>query len=174
MDSLIHDLLAYCHIAQERVELDRLDPAPIIRHALSHEIAQAAPREVEASVEDGLPTVLGHAALLSNVFTQLISNALKFTAPDVRPQVRIGCETSEKRVRLWIKDNGVGIPVEYHDRVFKPFERLDASGERQGTGIGLAIVRVATERMRGQVGLESEPGKGSTFWVELVRDVAAP
>ena len=169
LDSLIADLLAYCRIAQERVELERLDPGPIIRDVLNREIAQAAPREVEASLVDGIPPVLGHPVLLSKVFAQLVSNALKFTAPNVRPEIRIECETTGPRIRVWVKDNGIGIPAEHHDRVFKPFERLDAPGASSGTGMGLAIVRIAAEHMRGRVGVESEAGKGSRFWVELLK-----
>jgi signal transduction histidine kinase len=81
--------------------------------------------------------------------------------------VRIWCESQEKTVRLWISDNGIGIAPVYHRRVFQPFERLHSPGTYSGTGIGLAIVAKGIERMGGHVGLESEPGKGSRFWIEL-------
>jgi len=68
-------------------------------------------------------------------------------------------------VRLWFADNGVGIPIEAQERIFKMFQRLDKSYD--GTGVGLTVVRKAVEKMGGKVGLESEPGRGSRFWVEL-------
>ena len=70
-------------------------------------------------------------------------------------------------MRVFVKDNGIGIPEEYHDRIFGIFERLHSEQSYSGTGIGLAIVSKAVERMNGTVGFESEPGKGSTFWVDL-------
>ena len=70
-------------------------------------------------------------------------------------------------VRLWIEDNGIGIPPEVHERIFMMFQRLNPPGQYEGTGIGLTIVRTAVERMGGKVGFESEPGGGSRFWFEL-------
>jgi signal transduction histidine kinase len=72
-------------------------------------------------------------------------------------------------VRVWIKDNGIGIAPEDHDRVFRMFERIHPATEFEGTGIGLTIVRKAVERMGAQVGFESEVGKGSNFWIQLRR-----
>ena len=74
-----------------------------------------------------------------------------------------------KFVRLWIEDNGIGIAPEYHERIFRMFERLHGAGVYPGTGIGLAIVKKASERMGGSVGVESELGRGSRFWITLRR-----
>jgi signal transduction histidine kinase len=70
-------------------------------------------------------------------------------------------------VRLWFEDNGIGIAPEYQDRIFRLFERLHGTDSYPGTGMGLALVKKGIERMNGQVGLESEAGKGSKFWIEL-------
>ena len=72
-------------------------------------------------------------------------------------------------MRLWVEDNGTGIPAEAKDRMFMMFQRFHRSAEYEGTGIGLAIVRKAVERMGGKVGVESEPGRGSRFWLLLPR-----
>jgi signal transduction histidine kinase len=72
-------------------------------------------------------------------------------------------------VRLSVEDNGIGIAQCYHDRIFNVFERLHCAEDYKGTGIGLAIVKKGVERMGGRVGLLSEPGKGSCFWMELAR-----
>ena len=97
----------------------------------------------------------------------LTSNALKFVAPGTKPHVKIAAQTEKGIVRLTVTDNGVGVPKEYHERIFRVFERLQGSSRFPGTGVGLAIVARAAERLGGRAGVESEPGRGSTFWVEL-------
>src|SRR5256885_321697 len=108
--------------------------------------------------------------------------------PGMVPHVRIWAETrpssllaSEKAaslgsrqsvVRLWFEDNGIGIPQKYQDRIFSMFQQLDRSYE--GTGIGLALVRKTAERMDGKAGVESEPGKGSRFWLEFKQAPVTP
>ena len=88
-------------------------------------------------------------------------------APGVKPRVRVYSETHDGRVRLCVEDNGIGIEKEAQRRLFEMFQRIHTGTEYEGTGIGLAIVRKSAERMRGEVGLESEVGRGSRFWVEL-------
>jgi len=118
-------------------------------------------------VQEPLPQVLGHHATLFHVLANLLTNALKFVAPDVQPQVRIWAEEHAGRVRLWVEDNGIGIASEHRERIFRVFERLHGIETYPGTGIGLAIVRKGAERMGGRVGVESEVGQGSRSWVEL-------
>ena len=102
------------------------------------------------------------------MLANLLSNALRFVAPEVRPEIRFWAEERPHTVRLWLEDNGIGIAPEHHRRVFRIFERLHGA-TYGGTGIGLAIVRKGVERMGGSVGLESALGTGSRFWIELPR-----
>jgi signal transduction histidine kinase len=97
----------------------------------------------------------------------LLSNAIKFILPGVLPRIQIRAEGAGDRIRIWVEDNGIGIAAEHQDRIFRVFERLNLPERYPGTGIGLAIVRRAVERMRGLVGVVSEAGKGSRFWIEL-------
>jgi len=161
MDGLIQSLLAYCRVAGAPVELQKLDPGEILRH-----ITDAQGGDAEFSVSPAFPPVLAHRGFLTQALFHLVSNALKFIEPGVRPRVSIRHETRGTRLRIWIEDNGVGIPPEHHGRMFKTFERLEPAAF-EGRGMGLAVVRAALERMGGEVGLESTPGKGSKFWIEL-------
>ena len=109
---------------------------------------------------------------MTQCFSNLLGNAIKFVAPGKRPQVRVWAEaggnpraSSLPSVRLWFADNGIGIPKDAQERIFKMFQRLDKSYD--GTGVGLTVVRKAVEKMGGRVGLESELGQGSRFWLEL-------
>jgi signal transduction histidine kinase len=103
----------------------------------------------------------------------LLTNALKFTRPEAPPRVRIHAERAPGRVRLWVEDNGIGIAAEHRERIFRAFERLHGLQQYPGTGIGLAIVQKGALRLGGQAGVESEPGTGSRFWVDL-REAEAP
>ena len=86
----------------------------------------------------------------------------------MRPVIRVWAERrSGGKIRLWVEDNGIGIDVEYQDRIFRPFERLHGIESYPGTGIGLAIVSRACKRLGGRCGVESNSGQGSRFWVEF-------
>jgi signal transduction histidine kinase len=110
--------------------------------------------------------VLANEITLGQCLANLLSNALKFVGPGVRPNVRFWADKRGDYFRLWVEDNGLGIPTDQHERVFRVFERLHGA-RYPGTGIGLSIVRKGIERMGGKVGLESKPGTGTRFWVEL-------
>jgi signal transduction histidine kinase len=129
-------------------------------------VAAERPGRAEFHLGEALPSVLGHRGFLTQVLSNLVSNAVKFVDAGVRPQVRIRHESRGPLVRVWIEDNGIGIPPEHHARIFKTFERLDRDAY-EGRGMGLAVVKAALARMGGDVGLESGSGQGSRFWIEL-------
>jgi len=112
-----------------------------------------------------MPLVLGYEAGLTQVFSNLLSNAVKFVPPGRTPKVRVWAERRGDCVRLWFEDNGLGIPRQYQRIIWEMFQKLDKDVE--GTGIGLALVKKVVERMKGNAGVESQPGHGSRFWVEL-------
>ena len=140
---------------------------------------------MQIQIVEPLPAVIANVAGLSQCFSNLLANAIKFVKPGTVPQVRIWAEerpsinppipepvnpsmhhsSDAGTVRFWFEDNGIGIPPEFHDRIFDMFQQLDKG--YPGTGIGLALVRKTAERMGGKVGVQSEPGKGSRFWLEL-------
>jgi len=167
MDALIEDLLVYDRLARSPVTLGpvRLDEAAAEVLALfSRDI-----RERNAAIVSEVPPldVVADRSLLFLVVSHLLSNALKFSAPGTPPRVRIRAGRQGEWVRIEVDDNGIGISEEYVDRIFGVFQRLNKTEAYSGTGMGLAIVKRALDRMAGRVGLESTPGKGSRFWIEL-------
>ncbi len=194
MDQLLTDLLEYSKITQAELRLEPVSLERALREALELLEADIHGKQAAVAVVHPLPEVIGHRATTVTVLNNLLSNAMKFVAPGAQPQIRIWAEpqpgptASENRavsepapvtsskdklrgsagwIRLCIADNGIGIAREHLAKIFEPFERLHGKQVYPGTGLGLAIVRKAVERMGGRVGVESEPGRGSRFWIEL-------
>jgi PAS domain S-box-containing protein len=169
LDSLIRDLLSYTRAAGVDLEIEKVPLEPLIELVIASLREEIVSRDAEMRVETPLPSVQGEQMSLELVMAHLIANALKFTAAGVRPQVTIRAEECEDTVRVSVSDNGIGIAPEFHDRVFRMFERLENARGYPGTGIGLPIVSKTIERLGGRVGLDSAVGRGSTFRFELPR-----
>jgi two-component system, chemotaxis family, CheB/CheR fusion protein len=167
MDELIQAILAYSQLAREAVRLEPVELGSLVEGVLRNLAPEVESRAAEIKVEGTLSSVQAARIILPQVLTNLVSNAMKFVPPGVQPKIRIRGEHRDGRQRLWVEDNGIGIAPEYQDRIFNVFERLNKSEDYPGTGIGLAIVARAMERMGGKVGVDSEPGKGSRFWIEF-------
>lgn len=166
MDKLLLDLLAFGRTARAEMKLSPVQVSKAWRAALFQYTARIEQVQAQIETVEPLPTVVAHEVTLGQCLANLLSNALKFTDKGVRPSIRFCAEERGDHVRLWLEDKGIGIPAPQYERVFRVFERLNGS-RYQGTGIGLSIVRKGVERMNGTIGLESEPGNGTRFWIEL-------
>ncbi len=125
------------------------------------------PNNVELSLSDGLPVVKADKTLLNQVFQNIIENAVKFNTSPVK-RIRIGrSDTGGEGVEFSVHDNGIGIESRFFDKIFLMFQRLHTRQEYEGTGIGLAIVKKALDKLGGSIRVESEPGRGSTFFVSI-------
>jgi len=166
LDRLIRDVLTYSRMLREPLQLENLSLEPLIR-AIVHDLPSLQSPQAEIEVVVPLLRVCGNQAFLTQALSNLLINAVKFVREGSMPKVRIWTEKRESCVRINVQDNGIGIAPEHHRRIFGMFERLHTTRSYDGTGIGLAIVRKAVERMNGTVGVESQVGHGSTFWIEL-------
>jgi PAS domain S-box-containing protein len=166
MDKLLVDLLAYGRTARAELELIPVEVQKAWDTALLQCAIQIEQTNALVETVKPLPVVLAHESTFAQILANLLGNSLKFVPAGVKPHVRFSSEDRFDAIRLWLEDNGIGIPEHQHDRVFRVFERLHGS-RYVGTGIGLSIVRKGAERMNGQVGFESAPGKGTRFWIDL-------
>jgi PAS domain S-box-containing protein len=164
MDELIRDVLNYSHLVQQGLEIHPVNVAELLRGIIETYPAFQPPK-VRIRLAPDLPRVFGNEAALTQCFSNLLDNAVKFVRPGERPQIEIKSEAHDGRARILVEDNGIGVPRDLQERIFGIFQR--GSNAYEGTGIGLAIVRKAAERMGGKAGVDSEPGQGSRFWLEL-------
>ncbi|HLY10458.1 MAG TPA: ATP-binding protein [Planctomycetota bacterium] len=164
LDRLIRDLLEFSRMGRSQLQPETVDLAGLMAD-VTRDLRFRGNLVIDAPLRS---PVVGNRVFLSQVFSNLVSNAFKFVPEGVQPRVRIRTEARESGwIRIWVEDNGIGIAPEYQERIWNVFERLNDAARYPGTGIGLAIVRRAVGRMGGRVGVESAEGQGSRFWVEL-------
>ena len=165
MERMIDALLAYARASTSELTPLPVDPTDALTNALRN--LQLALTSAEADVvHDRLPPVLGDENLLTLLFQNLLSNALRYRS-EAPPRVEVRGVRVGDRVRLLVRDNGVGIAPEQRERVFQMFQRLGASGAVPGAGIGLAICRRLVQRLGGTIRVEPTEGPGATFAIEL-------
>ncbi|MDB6015665.1 MAG: hypothetical protein JWR19_154 [Pedosphaera sp.] len=167
LDRLIQSVMSYTNILHARLPVERVNLDRLVR-----EIIETFPNErpipPQIQIKGTLPEVMGNEAMLTQCVSNLLSNGVKFVPAGTVPLLEVWAEEREPAlIRVWFKDNGLGIAPENHKRIFRMFERIYPATEYEGTGIGLTIVRKAAERMGGQAGFESQLGHGSSFWIEL-------
>ncbi len=168
MNRLTQDVLTYSRVARSEVHLEPIALEQMVREIVN-QYSHLQPPSADIEIASPLLDVLGHETTLGQCIANLLTNAVKFVAPGVKPRVKISTERRARKVRVWFRDNGIGITPEQHERIFRMFERLHPEGKYEGTGIGLTIVRKAVEKMGGAVGVESDGQNGSSFWIELRR-----
>jgi signal transduction histidine kinase/PAS domain-containing protein len=165
MERLINDLLAYSRVGATGGPLISADLNAVLQDALRN--LQAATRQSQATItHDSLPTVAADSAQITQLFQNLIGNAIKFCNPR-RPEIHIGARKESGRWIISVRDNGIGIAPENFKRVFQIFQRLHTREKYPGTGVGLAICQRIVERHGGDIWVESQPGQGSTFYFSL-------
>ncbi|GGK35159.1 hypothetical protein GCM10008955_31360 [Deinococcus malanensis] len=166
MKTLLDDLLVYSRLGAERLTLEQVVVTTTVQEALAQ--LEDRLRESGGRVDYAdLPVVCGNAFQLTQLFQNLIGNALKFRKPGVAPEVRISAVREGVFWRFSVRDNGVGIEEQYFERIFVMFQRLHVREQYEGTGLGLAICQKVVERHGGRMWVESTPGRGSVFHFTL-------
>jgi signal transduction histidine kinase len=166
LDKLILEVLTYSRVGRSELSI-----GPVNLDKLMEDVLQTYP-EIRASsaeivIQQPLHTVLGAHATLVQCVSNLLTNAVKFVPRGTRAKIHVRTEKCDSIVRFFVEDNGIGIPEDLQSKIFEPFQRGHPRGGYEGTGMGLAIVRKAIQRMNGNVSVKSQDGHGSTFWLEL-------
>jgi PAS domain S-box-containing protein len=167
MGELIDDLLAYSRMERRKLDSNKLDLALMINQLLAEKVDDIAARGVEIRTDLATVWVQADASGLSIVMRNLLENAFKFSARAMPPRIEISLREENHSVIVKISDNGIGFDMIYHDRIFEIFQRLQRVEDYPGTGVGLALVKKAIQRMGGKVWAESELGQGASFYLQL-------
>jgi light-regulated signal transduction histidine kinase (bacteriophytochrome) len=168
MSTLIDDLLTFHRLGERSVT-----PTKVNMTQLVNEVVAAVPKadkqpQPEIKLQE-LPDVTADAALLRIAWEQLISNGIKFSKSQPRPLLEFGSKTQDGEHTYWLRDNGIGFDMQYADKLFNIFQKLQRDPEYSGNGIGLALVKRAVEKNRGRVWAEARPNQGATFYMALPR-----
>ena len=169
MKQLIEDLLAYSRVGTRGKELKRIPAQDALDRALVN-LRLAIESSGAQVTRDPLPEVLADDTQLTQLFQNLVGNAIKFKKPEEPIRVHVGVSDGGAEWRFSVSDNGIGIEAQYYQRIFMVFQRLHTRDEYPGTGIGLAICKKVVDRHRGRIWVESAPGKGSTFHFTLPKN----
>ncbi|MFC1623717.1 ATP-binding protein [Candidatus Omnitrophota bacterium] len=167
MARLIEDLLNLSRIGRIKNIKRDIDLNELLSDVKKNLVYSLEERNVDLKVMENLPTLTCDNIRISEVFSNLISNAIKYSKKDIRPVIEIGYRDKGDFYEFYVKDNGIGIDEEYYDKVFQIFQRLHAKGEYEGTGAGLTIVKKIIENHSGKIWVTSEVGAGSTFYFTL-------
>jgi light-regulated signal transduction histidine kinase (bacteriophytochrome) len=168
MQQMVDDLLYYSRITTKAKTYSLIDLDELLKEIIKFELAQIIEdNNVKIIVENKLGTIKGEKTQIKQLFQNLIANGIKYRNKVIDPIIKIRSERSPLGIETQIEDNGIGIDEKYKDQVFEMFKRLHSKGEYEGSGIGLAVCKKIIELYNGEIKLNSEPGKGSTFIFRL-------
>lgn len=167
MGQLIDDILEFSRLGKKKIQKSEIDMTKLFENVCEVEAGTYSDKQIDLKIGD-LPNAMGDIALIKQVVVNLVSNAFKYSSKKDKIVINIGCDQSEENeVTYFIKDNGTGFKMEYHDKLFGVFHRLHSKNEFEGTGVGLAIVKRIINKHGGKIWAESEKGKGSTFFFSM-------
>ncbi len=174
MGVLIEDLLSYSRLGRGALRRQPVPLGEVLARVLDNLAERVTEAKASVAIPDDLPVLNSDPTLLGAMLTNLFENALKYRSSARPAEVAMHCRCDDDNIVIGVSDNGIGIPPEYHEKVFDVFQRLHSQDDYPGTGVGLAIVKKVAGLLGGRAWVESEPGEGSTFYVELpVESVAA-
>jgi two-component system sensor histidine kinase/response regulator len=166
MTRLIKDLLQFSRQANAEIEKKDNSMTDLVEEVV-HDIGLTTSLDQTEIIVHELPNALGDQSMLKQVWTNLISNAIKYSQKKEKPRVEIGVQQENGKLVYFVKDNGAGFDMKNYNRLFKVFQRLHADKEFKGTGVGLALVKRIVDRHDGRIWAESNPGQGTNFYFTL-------
>jgi signal transduction histidine kinase len=167
MNQLIDDLLTYSRLERRAFTASTVSLRRLVNALVEERRADLESGQVQLIQHMQCDQVVADADALAQALRNYLDNAIKFTRDVPAPRIEIDAEEGAGCCRVWVRDNGIGFDMKYHDRIFEIFERLHPLEKHPGTGIGLAIVRKAMERLCGRAWAESAPDRGATFYIEI-------
>ncbi len=167
MRELIDSLLNFSRLGRGEVRYEPIDLRSYIETCLRNLEGEIRTRNANVKIRGGSRVVQLDPTLLKIALTNLLSNAIKFVPDGVQPEITVSASVKQDICRIEVNDNGIGISKEDQQRIFMPFVRIYSEEQFPGIGLGLPSVRKAVELMGGRVGVDSKPGQGSRFWIEL-------
>ncbi len=170
MNALIHGLLDYSRIGSTGKPFEHTDLNEVLKK-VRNDIKVSVEESGAEIISDPLPVLFVDELQIRQLFQNLLSNSIKFKHDDTKPVVKICAENRGEKWLFRIEDNGIGLDMKYKQKVFQLFNRLHAGDKYQGSGIGLALCKRIVERHKGDIWLESNPGKGTTFYFTLPAEV---
>jgi PAS domain S-box-containing protein len=166
MGRLIDDLLTFSRLSRASLKKQEVDTGKLVRHVLEELDSQREGRQVDIRIGD-LPACQGDPALLTQVWVNLLANALKYTRRRESAVIEIGCKRGQDGNVYFVRDNGAGFDMRYAHKLFGVFQRLHRTDEFEGTGVGLAIVQRVIHRHGGRIWADAEVDRGATFYFTL-------
>jgi signal transduction histidine kinase len=166
MEQMILDLLALSRVGRAQNTPEPIDIRPALEKVIDIHRERFAQKGIEIVVHPPLPEFYFDRTQITEIFQNLMTNAAKFMGDQPRPRIEIGGRETGDGVEFYVKDNGIGIDPEYHDRIFGVFQRLKEV-KVEGTGVGLSIVKKIVDLAQGKIWIESRKGEGATFFVRF-------
>ncbi len=167
MQSMIKSILRYSRSESAELKIEIVDTVEIVRQVVADLEIRISETSAELVCRQSLPQVCGDRMLIAQLFQNLIGNALKFAKAEEPPKILISAENSDEEWQFEVRDNGIGIDFENHTDIFRIFDRVGSTHRYPGSGIGLAVCKKIVERHGGIIWVESEPGRGSSFFFTL-------
>jgi|GEM_PF-413714 PAS domain S-box-containing protein len=163
MGQLIDAILNFSRMSRQPLVDQTVYPSPLVKEIIEELLPQGEGRDIKFNIKE-LPPLTGDPSLVRQVFSNLLSNAMKFTRKRDPAKIEVGSMEKDGRIVYYVRDNGVGFDMQYRDKIFGVFQRLHPAQEYEGAGIGLTIVQRIIQRYRGAIWVESEVDKGTTVF----------
>jgi light-regulated signal transduction histidine kinase (bacteriophytochrome) len=168
MGQLIDDLLAFSRTGRKELQKQEIDMTALAKNTLDEVKASLTAFNAKVEIEQ-MPPANADLNLLQLVFTNLLNNAIKYSAKKDNPEITVGATKREEGTVYFVRDNGIGFDMKYYDKLFGVFQRLHSAEEFEGTGVGLALIKRIITRHGGRIWAEAKVGEGATFYFTLTR-----